>query len=481
MNEPMRHQDGRITISTPGGAVTGRVRDDDSCEFLGIPFATARRFGSPHDIVTWDAAIEATAHGPISPQEPGMLEQMLGAGADTMNEDCLTLGIFAPEVPREGVTRPVLFWIHGGAYTNGAGSLPWYDGSRLAARGAVVVTINYRLGALGYLGRDNMGTLDQISALRWVSRNIEAFGGNPDNVTIFGESAGGSAVVSLMSSPDARGLFHRAWAMSPSINQLRTIDRADEVTSQFLSEAKVDSIERAAELPLEDVLAAQARVLAIPCDHYDIFAPVAGGAGLPTDILGEASRSPVPFVVGTTRDENRLFSAFDPTATSATSDTWVKFSEKVFGSKAAAARTVYENRRPGETPGGLISAVRTDTAFRQPAMRLAEARARDGHPTWMYWFTWATPAFGGVLGSCHALDVPFAFDNLGAPGADMFTGDGPERQDVADAFASEIVGLAAHGHPSWAQFDIDRRTTLVLNSPINLVDAPEDDIRSLFV
>lgn len=481
MNNPTHDEGGRVTVSTRAGDIAGTLHDDGSCAFLGIPFATANRFGPPEDLVSWDNPLLATTHGPMSPQVPGLLEQMLGAGLESTSENCLSLAIYAPEAPKEGVKRPVLFWIHGGAYTNGAGSLSWYDGSRLASRGAVVVTINYRLGALGYLGLGNMGTLDQISALRWVSRNIEAFGGNPDNVTIFGESAGGSAVVSLMSSPEARGLFHRAWAMSPSINQLRTVARADEVTAQFLAEAKVDSIDGAARLPVEDILAAQARVLAIPCEHFDIFAPVAGGTGLPSDVLGEAARCPVPFVIGTTRDENRLFSSFDPSATSAGHDTWVAFSERVFGAKAGEARATYESRRPGTTPAQLISAVRTDTAFRQPALRLAEARAAGGHPTWMYWFTWATPAFGGVLGSCHALDIPFAFDNLGAPGADLFTGDGPERQGIADAFASEIVGLAAHAHPSWAQFELDRRSTLVIDADINLVDAPEDDVRKLFL
>ena len=480
MNSTTSRTQNPVTVSASGGRIIGLAADDGSREFLGIRFATADRFQAPVDVVSWEAPIEAFSYGPICHQVPGLLEQMLGTESGDMSEDCLSLNIFTPGRPIEGEKKPVLFWIHGGAFTNGSGSLSWYHGGRLAARGTVVVTINYRLGALGYLGDSNCGTLDQISALRWVQRNIAAFGGDPSNVTIFGESAGGSAVVSLLASPDAHGLFRSAWAMSPSINQLRGPDRASEVTGHFLTRLNVSSIEEASTLPVEDILAAQSDVLAMPSEHYDIFSPVAGGAGLAPDLLGEAARNDVPLVIGTTRDENRLFSAFDPAASAATADAWAEFARTIFGDRADEAAKAYESRRPGDSAAQLVSAVRTDIAFRQPARRLAEARAAAARPTWMYWFTWSTPAFGGVLGSCHALDIPFAFDNLGAPGADMFTGESPQRTAVADTFAGEIVALATHAHPSWAQFDTDHRRTLRIDTKCELLDDPEGDIRALF-
>lgn len=467
-------------VNTPGGLIRGLRRESGGCEFLGIPFASSARLAQPVDIQSWNEPIDATAYGPICPQMPGTLESMLGSDMSNVDENCLSLNIFTPADPADTDPLPVLFWIHGGAYTNGAGSLLWYHGSNLAAKGAVVVTINYRLGAFGYLGDTNLGTLDQLSALRWVSRNIRAFGGNPHNVTIFGESAGGSAVVSLLASPEGEKLFHRAWAMSPSIGQLRGQERASEVLAQFFDAAGISSIDEVRTLSVDQILAAQAQVLAIPSDGYDIFAPTAGGPGLPRDILASAAESPVPLVIGTTRDENKLFSMLDPNASTKTVADWEQLLTHRFGSRADDARVVYERLRPNESPAALMSAVMTDVGFRRRAQQLTEARAASGNPTWMYWFTWPTPVFGGILGSCHALDIPFAFDNLSAPGADFFTGDGPERQAIADRFSSELAGLATHGHPSWSQYDIVNRDTLVFDDAITLVSDPESEIRHLF-
>lgn len=467
-------------VRAAGGEVHGAQLQTGGCRFLGIPYATADRLGAPQPIDAWAKPIQARAHGPICPQTPGLLESMLGGALPPMAEDCLSLNVFTPTAPQGTENLPVLFWIHGGAFTNGAGSIPWYDGSHLAGRGTVVVTINYRLGALGYLGSSNLGTLDQLAALRWVSKNIASFGGNPGNVTIFGESAGGAAVVSLLASPDARDLFHRAWAMSPSIGQLRSRARAAEVERQFVDAAGITTLADVSSMPLEEVLAAQNKVLSIPSDGYDIFSPVAGGSALPENILDAAAQSPVPFVIGTTRDENKLFSMLDPNAANKSQDDWVKFTDSRFGSRAATARDIYGSLRPGESPAALISAVLTDVGFRQRAQRLAEHRARLGSPTWMYWFTWQSPAFGGVLGSCHALDIPFAFDNLDAPGTEMLTGDGADRHALADRFAGEIVRLAHHGHPGWGQFNLATRDTLVLDSVTDLTSDPEPEIRSLY-
>ena len=186
-------------------------------------------------------------------------------------------------------------------------------------------------------------------------------------------------------------------------------------------------------------------------------------------------------MLGSNHDEDRLWSAFDPVQAEFGQHDWERVSGEVFGDRAADARAVYEKLRPTESPRQLISSVHTDTAFRQRAQRLAESHVAAGNPTWMYWFTWATPAFGGVLGSCHALDIPFAFDNLGAPGTDMLTGDGAERAGIATRFANEIAQFAKASEPTWPAFNLGNRQTLEINAKMNVLSDPEGEIRSLFV
>ena len=469
------------TLTTPAGSIRGNSRPDGGCEFLGIRFAHADRLMPPRDITSWDGELDATKFGPICPQVPGMLESMLGFDGSNMSEDCLNLNVFTHNAPTGATKLPVLVWIHGGAFTNGSGSIPWYHGSAIASRGAVVVSINYRLGAFGFLGTGNYGTLDMISALRWVQRNIAAFDGDGTNVTIFGESAGGSAVVSLMSSPEAAGLFHKVWAMSPSIGQLRTLARAQVLQTQFLELAEVSSLDEVRAMPLDDMLAVQAKQMALPAANFDFFTPTAGGEALPFDILSAAAQSALPLVLGSNHDEDRLWSAMDPAQAEFGQSDWERVSGEVFGDRASDARAVYEKLRPTETPKQLISSVRTDTAFRQRAQRLAEQHANHSNPTWMYWFTWATPAFGGILGSCHALDVPFAFDNLSAPGTDMLTGDGGERAGIAKRFADEIVQFARTSSPTWDVFETTHRKTLEINAEFVVLNDPEKEIREIFL
>jgi para-nitrobenzyl esterase len=269
--------------------------------------------------------------------------------------------------------------------------------------------------------------------------------------------------------------------MSPSIGQLRTLPRAQELQTQFLEIAKVSSIDEVRALSLDDMLAAQAKQMAIPTTNFDFYTPTAGGSALPFDILSAAAQSPLPLVLGSNHDEDRLWSAFDPMQAEFGQHDWERVSGEVFGHRAADARAVYEKHRPTESPRQLISSVHTDTAFRQRAQRLAESHVAAGNPTWMYWFTWATPAFGGVLGSCHALDIPFAFDNLGAPGTDMLTGDGAERAGIATRFANEIAQFAKASEPTWPAFNLGNRQTLEINATMNVLSDPEGEIRSLFV
>jgi len=446
----------------------------------GIRFARAARFEAPvREPFAGVPAAEGVA-GSMAPQTPGMLEQMLGAADMVMDEDCLSLNVFSPANARTGSALPVLVWIHGGAYLNGSGSGPWYEGSRLARRGTVVVTINYRLGALGFLGADNWGTLDQICALEWVRDNIGAFGGDASNVTIFGESAGGSAVLSLMAAPSAAGLFHRVVAQSPSIRQLRTVDVAREWERSFLDKAGVSTREELLALSVDQILAAQSEVIRMESRNYDMFSPAAGGSALADDILKAAATNPVPLVIGTTRDESRLFTMFDPQFANCDAEQWHGFLTNYFADRTDDARSVFESHREGSSPAQLVAAVQTEHSFRQPAISLAEQRAVAGSPTWMYWFTWASTAFGGLLGSCHALDIPFAFDNLDAPGIDTLLGDHAGKQGIATRFADEITEFAAKGHAAWPSYDAATRATLRIDETVEVLEDPESAIRNLF-
>lgn len=452
--------------------------------FKSIPYATATRFAPPVAATAHDDELDATAYRAQCPQLFGPLEQALGASSLPADEDCLHLSVFTPddgEVP-DGRPRPVVVWIHGGAFTAGTGAMPWYDGSALAARGdLVVVTINYRLGALGFSGRTNCGLRDQVAALDWVRRHVGAFGGDPEQVTIVGESAGGASVIALMATPTAAGLFHRAFAMSPSIGQLRSGERADEALVEYLREAGATSLDELRAVDVGRLLEPQGTILARGSVGFTGFSPCVDGEFVPEPFLEAAARSTVPLVIGTTRDEMLLFSAFRPDPSMATDEALGRYARSVLGELAPVAIDRYRVRRPGDDAARIGSAIQTDHVFRQPARRLADARAAHGSPTWMYWFTLPSTAFGGAVGSCHALDIPYVFHNLHRPGVEMFTGDGDHRHAVADAYSQALVSLACSGSPGWPAHDVATRPTMVFDTIGGLVHDPEPELRELWM
>lgn len=445
--------------------------------FKGIRYATAERFAPPERVVP-AGRIDATRYGPQCPQLPGTLERLLGGSSLPTGEDCLVLNVTTPSC--DGRRRPVLVWFHGGAFVTGGGAMPWYHGAALARRGdVVVVTCNYRLGALGFTGTSNAGLADQIAALGWVRDHVEAFGGDPSNVTVFGESAGGASVLALLAAPAARDLFTAAFAMSPSITQLRDVERAHEAQRSLTTAAGAD-LDELRHAPIDVLLDAQRQVLADPAGSFTAFAPTPDGTLLPGPVLDAVATDPRPLVIGTTRDEMHLFTAFDERTAALDEDGLHRGVRQRLGDRADDAIQRYRDARPGSGPGQLLSAVQTDQTFRAPADRLARARSAAGVPTWVYWFTWPTPAFQGQLGSCHGLDIPFAFHNLGRPGVEMFTGDGADRVAVADAFSDALLALAHRGEPGWTAFHDQRRATWRLDETSMLLEDPERHLLELW-
>ena len=462
--------------STPFGDFAGLHRDGVNI-FKGIRYAHADRFrASELATDTWSDLKEATTYGPQALQVPGIMEQMLGESKQPTSEDCLSLNVFTSG---NGEQKPVIMWIHGGAFTNGGGSVPWYDGSNLVRAGnVVVVTINYRLGAFGFRGRDNAGLSDQISALEWVRANIESFGGDPSNVTIMGESAGGASVVALQATPMAADLFAKAFAMSPSIPQYRTRERADENVAELLAAAKVDHPDDLVRMSADALLEAQSKVLSTTHDQMTAFAPAVDDHYLPDHPSALAALDARPLVIGTNRDEMHLYTAFDPKVSGMNEADARGFFRDNFGSDDAY--DVYARYRPDHSPGQIVSALQTDGVFRRPAHDLADARHRHGHTTFAYWFTFATPVFDGVLGSCHALDIPFALRNLDRNGVEMFTGTSDLRTGLAENFSNAVLDFARSSEPGWSTWG-ESRVTQILDTHTeigrDIVADPEPDIR----
>jgi len=492
--------------TTTSGPIAGRVHHG-VIQFAGVPFAAAPvgalRFRPPVAPEPWSATRAATAFGPVSWQAKGSMAGLLGSAELHVDEDCLSLNVQTPALDDAG--RPVMVWIHGGGFDSGSGSTPWYDGASFAARGdVVVVSINYRLGALGFLhlgGPSGLGaeyassglsgTLDQVAALQWVRDNIAAFGGDPGNVTIFGESAGAMSVGTLLGLPAARGLFHKAIAQSGAASNLHTAARADELTAAFLDAFGTTDAEVLLTAEAQAILDAQVamsaaagRGVAGGSGTVLPFQPVVDGVELPVaplEAVAAGLSAHVSLLIGTTADEWNLFSIG-----STTDDQQLRQrAERLVADPAGAEALIatYRAGRPEATPHELLNAVFTDVVFRMPVLQLLEAQvAHQPHHTFQYLFDWRSRAFGGVLGSCHALEIPFVFNSIGAAGTEMFLGEAPDNAEVADLALTMHDAWTAFAHTgdpnhaglpaAWPTFDTGRRAVMGFGESVRVVDDP---------
>ena len=477
--------------------------------FRGIPFAKPPlgelRFRAPRPAEPWAGERDATRFGGSAPQPGLMLANLPGMDVGAQSEDCLYLNVVAPADTRPGDRKPVLVWIHGGGFVIGSGSQPVYDGAPLVRRGDVVlVTINYRLGALGFLdlgeqgdtATPNAGILDQIAALRWVQEHVAAFGGDPANVTIFGESAGGMSVGTLLGGPAARGLFSRAVAQSGACQGVH----GDRESSAAIAAAVLatlglatPNVRQLREVPVEKLMAAQQQVsmqmLSMGGKHLLPFQPVVDGDSLPRhpiEEVREGNAAGVSLLVGSTRDEWKLFGFLDPEVRRLdAARIAARVQQRLPHADGERLVAGYRASRPEADWTSLWLALETDRVFRIPAIRLAEAQAAHGS-VHAYWFTWESPGFGGLLGACHAIELPFVFGVLHLQGADQFVGTGPEAERLAERTMDAWLGFArtgdpAHaGLPAWPAYEPPRRATLELGRSCRVHDDPQAAERVLW-
>jgi para-nitrobenzyl esterase len=471
---------GNLVVTTRQGQVRGQVRDGVAA-FKGIPYAAPpfgpNRFQPPQPPQSWDGVRDVLEYGRVPPQPPYAppFDRLLG-DQGRPGEDCLNLNLWTPDPSRGGL--PVMVWIHGGAFVRGSGALPTYDGTRFARDGVVCVTINYRLGADGFLylgdGIANRGLLDQIAALEWVQENIRAFGGDPSRVTIFGESAGAFSVATLLSMPRAKGLFQRAIAQSGAGHHTSSVATARLVGRNLADKLGVGpTMPSIATVSLDRLVEAQAELgqeLAVRPDpgrwgevaaNGMIFEPVVDGDVVPAkpiERIVAGAGADLDLMVGTTSEEWRFFlvpgGAIDRVTEERLSTT-----ARVMGLDVEQALAVYRVARPQATPGDLLAALITDWFFRIPAIRLGEAHAKNGGSTHMYEFAWRSPLFDGRFGSAHAVEIGFVFDNLGLTGGMSLAGSEPP-QVLADVMHRAWVAFAASGEPGWSPYDARERTVM---------------------
>ena len=492
-------------VETTGGRLRGS-HSRGVLAFKGIPYAAppvgALRWMPPEPPVPWAGVREALEYGCWAPQNRGALDDVMGAETGAQSEDCLSLNIWTPGLIGR---RPVMVWIHGGGFTIGSGAQGIYEGATLAAHGdLVVVTLNYRLGILGFAplaaatgGRiaatGNEGLLDQVQALRWVRDNIAAFGGDPGRVTIFGESAGGMSVGSLLAMPAARGLFHAAIPQSGACHTC-----ADPETAGLRGEAilaatgfDVDGLRAASPA---DLLRAQrliegGRVTGYPLSRIGSlpFMPVVDGRVLPQKpiaAVAEGSAAGIPVLAGSTLDEWNLFGV--PAKAIRELDEaglrkrlhYLVGEEHVSGLIAA-----YREALParGGEPGvaELFMAIQTDRIFRIPALRLLERQQRHEARVFNYLFDWCSPAMGGRLGAAHAIELAYVFGTHTKSGAKAFYGgDAAEAGALAEMTLDAWAGFAHRGDPGWPAYETDRRLTAVLGSSRRLLEKPLEAERS---
>lgn len=496
------------TAGKVGGTMERRV-----FTFKGIPYGAptggSRRFLPPLPVAPWTRVRFCTDYGPIAPQTGALVDCVEAAGDERVmgirrhlpqSENCLVLNVWTPGI-RDGGKRPVMLWLHGRAYDSGAGSETMYNGANLARRGnLVVVTINHRLNVFGYLhladiggaefeGSGVAGMLDAVLALQWVRDNIEAFGGDPGNVTIFGESGGGSKVSMLLGMPSAKGLFHRAIIQSGAgLNGVEPAN-ATAFAEKLLSELNIKSNElrKLQELPITQIQEAAKKLLPgrsilalgdLGRRAVARMAPVIDGKYLPAhpfDPVAAPTAAGIPIIIGTNRHENTTFTTLDPKRKRLTEPELRERMLPILGDRVDSVIATYKKTRPEATPWDLFIAL-TSEGMRRSSIALAERKAAAGpDPVYMYFLTWETDYLGDMFRACHILEIPFVFDTVDDI---AITGGRPDKYELLESINGAWIAFARTGNPNhsgipkWEPYSAQNRATMILDVPCRLALDP---------
>ena len=490
--------DSALKVRVASGWLRGRM-DRGVAAFLGIPYAAPpfgeHRMRPPRPPVPWRGLRNATKYGPTCPKyHPRPKTTPLFPEVVIPGKECLNLNVWTPDPQGSGL--PVMVWIHGGTFTKGSGSAPPYRGTSFACAGVVCVTINYRLGAEGFLhlddGTANLGLLDQIAALEWVRENIAAFGGDPGKVTVAGQSAGAMSITTLMAMPRAQGLFHQAIIQSGAAAQTLTSQAAAGVTSRLAKSLRVAPTRTAFSKVPAGRLARAASALTEedptgldPAEWGSLpFAPVVDGHTLPDhplDALRSGASSGVRLLAGWNRDDTRIglvpngFIDRIDMAGDATLSALVS----ALGAPEGTVE-LYRAARPGAPNGDLLAAVTTDCFIRIPAIRVAEARLTVGRSnTWMYRFDHESPSFSGRLGAAHGVEIPYVFDLLDEESVHALIGDQPSEV-VAETAHGAWVDFVTDSNPGWCPYNLANRSTALISEAITVVDDPDSAEREVW-
>ena len=490
-----------LIVETSAGRIRG-VQEGGVGVFKGIPYAAPplgeRRFRPPQKVEPWSGIRNALAYGNMAIQAenvfalpPDLLELFTLGGREATSEDCLYLNVWTSGIG--GAKKPVLFWCHGGGFLVGSGSSPWSDGANLCRlEEVVVVSFNHRLGALGYLhlediagedfaGGGTAGMMDIVAALEWVRDNIAAFGGDPANVTIFGESGGGAKVSVLMALPSAKGLFHKAIVQSGPAVQMASREDGTNTARQVLAELGLDA-KTAGELrtlPAAKILEAQNAVQAKVsraafADRRRFgFNPVIDGKvfpGGPFAPEAPAVSADVPLMIGSNKDEMNLFLGHLPWVTGATFDNLPEAMESYLGARAKDVIASYRQAQPTLDAAGIALAIVGDLGIRMLSLQIAERKmAQKAADVFVYLFAWETPVLGGRLRSCHTLEIPFVFGNLDTA---ALTGDDPARLLLGERMGRAWIAFARDGTPGWPPYSMAERPTMIFDTASRVENDP---------
>lgn len=497
------------TAHTEQGSLEGRWHDGVAA-FLGIPYAEPpvgdRRWAPPVPVARWDGRRSARELGLVPPQHASRLEAAMGPmRASAPAEDCLTMNVWTP-APGSHQRLPVMVFLHGGGYSSGAGSAAWYDGTVMARRGnAVVVALNYRLGVLGYLYLPpaltddapvaNLGLQDQRLALEWVAANAAAFGGDPDSITVFGQSGGGHSIVALRGMVAGPPPFHRAILQSAPLGlPAARAEDAERNTRVFLEAAGVPdaTLDELRALPVERIVSAQCETLtktAVPGRLDPPFHLVVDGEVIAEEPIARACPllDGIDLMLGFTADEGRAFLAFDERLWNLPPAAVVASLRERGGDRPADRLQAYIDHRPGRPAAAALSDMVSDAFLVAPTVRLAEQRANQGRPVYLFRVSWQSDALDGRVGACHTIELPLVFANLDAwREAPMLGTSTDEAAAIAPGVQVAWTTFAATGRPQsaalgdWPPCTAGRTPIMDINRTARIVEDPSDGRRQLW-